>query len=256
LQHGLNHVTFESANGLLRGAFHRPSGNGPFPVVIFFHGFTGTRVEPHRIFVKMSRMLEAEGIASLRFDFYGNGESDGDFEQVTVKGELKDAFAAREFLKGVDCVNQDNLAILGFSLGGMVGALYAGQYGSFRGACLWAPVADAHPLWMSGLTSTALKSLERRGWVDKSGSKVSRKFIEGLKGLDPVSSLAEAGTPVIVVHGAQDTAVPVKHGKAYCSACENSEYFEIAQSDHCFNSVAAENRALEKSLKWLKAILL
>ncbi|KLU63127.1 hypothetical protein CEB3_c04770 [Peptococcaceae bacterium CEB3] len=47
------------------------------PAVILFHGFTGTKLEPHRLLLKISHALEKLGFASFRFDFLGSGESDG-----------------------------------------------------------------------------------------------------------------------------------------------------------------------------------
>ena len=57
------------------------------PAVAFFHGFTGTKVEPHRIFVKTARELAAIGFYVLRFDFRGCGDSAGDFSEMTIGGE-------------------------------------------------------------------------------------------------------------------------------------------------------------------------
>ena len=43
----------------LRGMLHMPENvPGKVPVVVIFHGFTGNKMEPHFIFVKLSRMLE------------------------------------------------------------------------------------------------------------------------------------------------------------------------------------------------------
>ena len=45
------------------------------------------------MFVKCSRALAQVGVASLRFDFYGSGESDGEFRQMTLRGEIADGRA-------------------------------------------------------------------------------------------------------------------------------------------------------------------
>jgi alpha/beta superfamily hydrolase len=85
-------VEIQSRNLTLRGMLHIPEGvSGKVPIVCIFHGFTGNKMEPHFIFVKLSRMLEARGIASIRFDFGGSGESDGDFIDMTISHELEEA---------------------------------------------------------------------------------------------------------------------------------------------------------------------
>src|SRR2546426_5960176 len=55
------------------------------PGVVLFHGFTGDRMESHWLFVKCSRALALAGIASLRFDFYGSGESEGEFSEDVAR---------------------------------------------------------------------------------------------------------------------------------------------------------------------------
>ena len=89
------------AGKTLRGMMHRPAGarHRRVPAVTMFHGFTGNRMESHWIFVKCSRALAQAGIASLRFDFYGSGESAGDFREVTLRGEIADGRAAVAFLR-------------------------------------------------------------------------------------------------------------------------------------------------------------
>src|ERR1700737_4360766 len=78
-------------NGMtLRGMEHIPhaSSNEKLPAVILFHGFTGNKLEPHRLFLKISRALEQLGFACFRFDFLGSGESDGNFEVFPVPKKL------------------------------------------------------------------------------------------------------------------------------------------------------------------------
>src|SRR6516165_8124503 len=111
----------------LRGMVHRPVEVAwrPAPCVVFFHGFTGDRMESHWIFVKCSRALAFHGIASLRFDFYGSGESDGQFDEVTLQGEVSDAEAAVEFFRKQKGVDGRRLGLCGLSLGGAVAACVA-----------------------------------------------------------------------------------------------------------------------------------
>ena len=60
-------VTLISQGEQMVGMLHLPE-NGPFPAVAIYHGFTGTKVEPHRI-LSRCRALAREGVAAVRFDF-------------------------------------------------------------------------------------------------------------------------------------------------------------------------------------------
>ena len=121
-------VEIESRNLTLRGMLHIPdNAPGKVPVVCIFHGFTGTKVEPHFIFVKLSRRLEKTGIASLRFDFGGSGESDGDFEDMTILTELDDAKAILDYAKSLPFADAERIGVVGLSMGGTVASLLAGD---------------------------------------------------------------------------------------------------------------------------------
>jgi len=113
----------------LRGMEHIPekSLDEKVPAVILFHGFTGTKLEPHRLFLKISRALEKQGIASFRFDFLGSGESDGDFEEMTVSKEIEEAHAIVDFVKRDGRIDPSRIYLLGLSMGGLVASVVAGE---------------------------------------------------------------------------------------------------------------------------------
>ncbi|PYV05908.1 MAG: alpha/beta hydrolase, partial [Acidobacteria bacterium] len=122
------------------------------PGVVLFHGFTGDRMESHWLFVKCSRALALAGIASLRFDFYGSGESEGEFSEVTLQGEIADARVAIEFFRRQKGINPERTGLLGLSLGGTIAASVAGPA---RAAALALWSALAHPAELRELAETA-----------------------------------------------------------------------------------------------------
>src|SRR5437867_11466797 len=110
----------------LRGVIHRPErarARRGGPGVVLFHGFTGDRMESHWLFVKCARALARAGVASLRFDFFGSGESDGTFRQATLQGEIEDARAAVNFFRRQKGIHQERIGLLGPSLGGAIAAV-------------------------------------------------------------------------------------------------------------------------------------
>src|SRR5690554_6935674 len=123
----------------LRGMYHRPDQEGKYPTVILFHGFTGDKLEPHRIFLKLSRRLAAGRTAMLRFDFSGSGESDGDFEEMTFSSEVREAEAIVDYAQSLPTTDGENLGVVGLSLGGAVAATLAGRRPeALRALVLWA----------------------------------------------------------------------------------------------------------------------
>ena len=78
-------VQFQNRNGhTLRGIVTLPDTEGKVPFVVHLHGFAGSCSGYKSMYTHLSRALAAQGIGSARFDFYGNGESDGEFEDMSM----------------------------------------------------------------------------------------------------------------------------------------------------------------------------
>ena len=85
-------VHFKNRNGhILRGIVTLPDTEGKVPFVVHLHGFAGSCSGYKSMYTHLSRALAAQGIGSARFDFYGNGESDGEFEDMSFDGLHTDA---------------------------------------------------------------------------------------------------------------------------------------------------------------------
>jgi hypothetical protein len=157
-------IHFDVDGQRCHGMLHLPLGaTAPVPAVLMLHGFTGQRMEPHRLFVLFSRLLAEHGMASLRFDFRGSGESEGSFDQMTVSRELEDVSAAYTFLGQRPEIDPQRLGLLGLSMGGMMAALSAPRH-RFAALGLWAP---AHPkAWLRELHGKPLDDATLRAAFD------------------------------------------------------------------------------------------
>src|SRR5690554_3648940 len=107
-------VTFRNRNGLqLAGRLELPPDKHPVATAIMAHCFTcGKNLTALR---NVSRALALKGIAVLRFDFSGIGESEGDFEDKTFSGNVEDVVAAAGFLAEHYAAPK---LLIGHSLGG------------------------------------------------------------------------------------------------------------------------------------------
>ena len=142
-------ITFKVSGEQVVGMLHLPAkGKAKCPAVVCFHGFTGSKTESHRLFVKMARMLAEAGSICLRIDFRGSGDSEGDFSQMTISREIEDARAALKFLRARSDVDPKRIGILGMSMGGMVSAYVLGSDKNICTSVLWAPVGNPRCLWL------------------------------------------------------------------------------------------------------------
>ena len=91
-------VVFESTKGgmALWGVLSLPKSREKVPAVIAVHGFGGTKSK--RKFVGLGRAFTQNGIAVLRFDFSGCGDSESELKNLSVRQEVKDLESAFNFL--------------------------------------------------------------------------------------------------------------------------------------------------------------
>ncbi|MGO4836274.1 alpha/beta hydrolase family protein, partial [Rhizobiaceae sp. 2RAB30] len=196
-------IDFQVEGQKVVGTLALPDGVSNPPVILLLHGFTGSRNElvipsvKEGIFQRAARMWADKGIASLRIDFRGNGESEGKFEDMTLDGQVKDALAALDFLANGNEVDDDRMAVVGWSMGGAVAATVAGRTDyDLRAVALWAPGTNM-PAAVTLLlgADTVKKALANRDtptpiklpW----GAEVSLKgaFFESLYAIDPVAEI-------------------------------------------------------------------
>lgn len=235
----------------LRGMIHHPSGNSArrlVPGVVFFHGFTGDRMESHWIFVKCARALERAGIASLRFDFCGSGESEGEFREVTLQSEIADARAAIEFFRKQKGVDLKRLGICGLSLGGAIAATVA-RWSKARALVLWS--ALAHPAELRRLADKTTRPLPN-GAREYSGHEISARFLRNVEKVRPLEAIRRFTAPTLIIHPEKDEYLPLYHPQDFFRAAgaRVKEKVIIPGADHTFTSVAWEREVIERTLGW------
>ena len=236
----------------LYGMLHTPdaevlNGTTPprgWPSVVMVHGFTGNRLETHRIFVLLSRSLATRGIASLRFDCRGSGESQGDFSEVTVAREVQDTVAACAYVRRQPGLDPERVMLLGFSLGGMVSALAAAEAQAHR-LLLWAPALPE--LWLSQLKGGVLPP----GISDVGGWPVGRAFFQELVRVNPLQAASAWGGVARVLHGDADAVCPPEWGVRYAQAL-GADAVAIPGADHGFSSLEVTDMLFQESVKFLR----
>ncbi len=120
-------VDFENAaDGVaLAGTLLTPEGEGPFPAVLFVTGSgpqdRNETLMGHAPFHVIADHLARHGVASLRYDDRGFGESTGDHLGSTVTDFAEDAAAGAAFLAVQPKIDREAVGILGHSEGGLAG---------------------------------------------------------------------------------------------------------------------------------------
>ena len=126
-------ITFKNdkANITLAGTLKLPNKEGSFPVVILITGSGGQdrneEIMGHKPFLVLADHLTKNGIAVLRFDDRGVGQSGGVFENATTNDFATDAEAALAYLKTRKEINKGKIGIAGHSDGGTAAAIAASR---------------------------------------------------------------------------------------------------------------------------------
>ena len=240
-------VTIDTALGPVIGTLETPAGD-PAPVVLLFHGFSGVRDElpvantEEGVFSRTARLLAEQGIASLRIDFRGSGESPGAFADTTFEGQVADGLAALDWLEANPAVDGQRLAVIGWSQGGLVATAVAGRSDKPDALVLWAAVANPEESF-GGIVGpdTITKGLEAGDaalpitlpWG--AVVELKRGFFEGVTTFDPPAELASYAGPLFIAHGTKDTTVLPAAVDTFLAAHEGEESKWIAEMDHVFN---------------------
>ncbi|MDD4517420.1 MAG: alpha/beta fold hydrolase [Limnochordia bacterium] len=252
-------VQFANEGQTIFGILHYPEDTtGPVPGVLILHGFTGTKVEPHRVFVKMAERLVSLGIAALRFDFRGSGDSEGDFADMTLTEEISDAVVAVDYLADYPGIDSTKMGLIGLSLGGAVSACTAKLRPNLSAVVLWSAVADLMKTAIGDnvkALGVPMVEVAGRTLYDFGGNLVGMEFIEDLSNHNPPEELAGSNADVLVIHGDHDPTVPVSHSEIYRSAVAGSggniKVKIISGADHTYNSYHHEKELIDTTGEWL-----
>lgn len=121
--------TSQAAEHTLAGTLTLPEGDGPFPAAVLITG-SGPQdrdetIFGHRPFLVIADDLTQRGIAVLRYDDRGFGESTGDFNGATHEDFADDARAAVAFLRSDPRIDPNGIGLIGHSEGGIAAPLVA-----------------------------------------------------------------------------------------------------------------------------------
>ena len=242
-------VDFRSGDQQVFGVLHVPEST-PAPGIIMCHGFTGHKAETHRLFVEAARDFARNGLAVLRFDFRGSGDSGGEFHEMTVSREIDDARAALDFLTARPEVDPARVGVLGLSLGGCVAACLAGADERLRALVLWAAVGHLERSFARLAPEFTGDILDMNGW------SLGRGFLDDLPNIQPLRQLENYVGPSLVVHGSNDETVPPSDASDYRLALGGRCRLHMVEgADHVFSTRHYKAEAIEVSRDFLVSAL-
>jgi dipeptidyl aminopeptidase/acylaminoacyl peptidase len=240
----LQPVIFYSEGQRISGDLSLPREGAPG--ILLSHGFESSK-DGDKWLLLSSRFYDA-GFASLRFNYRGCGKgeekSEGEFEDTTLTGRIRDYKAALDYLETTG-VDTGRLGVMGSSFGGMI-ALAA------RDERIRAMVILATPSYFPPPGEGELRSFKQKGYFQlQSGRRLKTGFLEDVKEYHIIEDIKKIRRPILVIHGS-----PAEHAYGLHENAPEPRGLEIIEGgNHGFDNPEHIERIAGLSLEWFERYL-
>jgi uncharacterized OsmC-like protein/fermentation-respiration switch protein FrsA (DUF1100 family) len=246
---------FEFAGGdgqMLSARIHLPAVE-PIACAIFAHCFTCSK--DSRAAMYISSALAEKGIATLRFDFTGLGESEGEFDGTTFSHNVSDIVAAASALR--EAYRAPTL-LIGHSLGGSAVLAAAAQIPEAVGvATIGAPF---EPKQVARLFDASLEEIESTGQADvELGGRqftIRKSFIDDLQKQCNAERIGSMKKALVVFHSPQDNVVGIDNARMIYEAARHPKSFvSLDGGDHLLGRRSDSRYVAEVLAAWASRYL-
>lgn len=226
----------------------------PYSAVVMLHGTGSNKDEAGMAYIEAAAAMAQCGIASIRFDFMGNGDSTADYVNYNFTSANIDAKAAADYLAGMEDVDGERLAVMGWSQGGTNALLAAAEYPeTFKAVITWAGALDLTDL--TGDFAKDYATAKKDGYYEKTFDwreplHIGPKWFEDVKNTDVLKEAAKIEAPILSIHGDQDTTVPLDDSFSVFSLDkEKNTCWIVEGADHTFNVFSGDFSALHEAIE-------
>ena len=236
-------VAIETEKRVIPAVVTLPVGEGKFPAVVINHGHGGGKDEGGG-FTGVARALADAGIASIRMDFAGCGDSTDSFQNNTMTNMIADSNASLAYLLENYDVDADKLGILGYSMGGRIASEIVGEKDTPYKAVVLLSAANVPVKEMATNLFGSLENYNNlKATAQKDGfavfttvygqvQELSKAWFEDMESGKPMESLAKFEGPVLVLHGDVDEMITDEMNKAILEAYPTAQEIIVPEADH------------------------
>ncbi len=224
-------VSFENAmRQTLSARLDLPLGKAPRAFALFAHCFTCSK--NFKAVGNISKALTRAGIAVLRFDFTGLGESEGDFSDTNFSSNVEDLVSAAQFLEKKF---EAPRILIGHSLGGAA-VLQAGRHLPSVAAVttIGAPADPKHVKHLLGQNEKIILQ-QGEAAVTLAGRtfKLKKQFLDDLEQTKMAESIRGLNRALLIFHSPVDNTVSVENaGLIFQAAKHPKSFVSLDHADH------------------------
>lgn len=227
-------INFKSSDGDNIVGILNDSGKKEW-IVLFVHGFNSTK--NHKHFLPIIDKLSKIGISTFRFDIYGQGESDGKLEDLTISKAVDNTLQA---IKYIEKIGYKNIGIVGTSFGGFVSIIVASMYKKLKFLALKSPVSDYNLQVKSIASDEDIKMWKEKGYVNYGDAdqfvRLNYSFYLDIKKYNAYKVGKEIKAPTFIVHGDSDKTVSIKQSEKLSNVINNAKLKIILGADHGYTN--------------------
>jgi dienelactone hydrolase len=255
-------VTIDAADHYIPGVLTMPAGKGPFPVVVMLHGYGSNKDEAGGGYKLFAPQLAGNGIASVRIDFLGCGESTADHAGFDLNVGVAEALKAAAWLAARPEIDAERVGVMGWSKGGAIALLAAGSDARFKSVLTWAGAPDLSGVYTAEGFAAARRNGVYTATFDWRGPlAMSLHAFEVAAAANVLTEFSVSPAPVLAINGGADTVVPPATAERIRAASQNaaSRALIIPGADHTFNIFSGDlsvfNALCEETAAWFRETL-
>jgi len=228
---------FENTQGQrLSALLDMPEQARPRAFALFAHCFTCSK--NLKSVTHISRALTAKGIAVLRFDFTGLGDSEGDFSDTNFSSNISDLISASNFMR--EQFKAPSI-LIGHSLGGAAALMAAAHIPECKAVCtIAAPFDPAH---VGGMFADSRTEIEEHGeaQVKLAGRvfRIKKQLLDDLQASTAEQHIHDLKRALLVFHSPLDETVGVDNAaKIFAAAQHPKSFISLDHANHMISDTA------------------
>jgi fermentation-respiration switch protein FrsA (DUF1100 family) len=230
-----------SEGNKIYGILHLPRNPSP-PCVIASHGLFSSK-ESEKL-VEIGELFSAQGIAVIRYDHQGCGESEGDLSATTASSRIKDLEAVFELASDHPLLG-DRLGLLGSSMGGFISIFKASADIRVKALALWATPSHLGDM----------RDKKDEGTRPQGDDPLGEEFYLDLEKYDAREAIKTLRN-CLILHGEADELVPLAQAEELHAAARPPKHLEVFPGgDHRFTDPQRRRQAVRMSLEWFQRYL-
>ena len=224
-------LEFENSDGLrLAARLDLPEGGRAAAFALFAHCFTCGKDVKAAFYI--SRALNQAGVAVLRFDFTGLGQSQGDFADTNFSSNVADLVTAARFMKGRGMAPA---ILIGHSLGGAAVILAAAEIDSARAvAVIGTPAEPAHVRQhFDGHQGLIAAQGQAEVSLGERRVCITQQFLDDIDQVHMEAALQHLGRALLILHAPADKVVDIAHAaRIFRAARHPKSFISLDGADH------------------------